>query len=165
MERIAKFEGDGAGSVAAQVKAVKDDLDAHKAAQATKEKAVDDKLAVIQGEANVEGSIKKALADAKAYTDTKESAINGLLGTKEDAATVDTAFGRIAKEVARATAAEEALGGRIDTANGKITALENTFSPLDNITPFAFLSSTIKSSTIDSFNSKFNVFFNVFNHF
>ena len=125
-ERIAKFEGDGAGSVAAQVKAVKDDLDAHKKAQATKEKQVDDKLAVIQGEANVEGSIKKALADAKAYTDTKESAINGLLGTKDDAATADTAFGRIAKEAARAKAAEEVLGDRIDTADGKIAALEAT---------------------------------------
>ena len=125
-ERIAKFEGDGAGSVAAQVKAVKDDLDAHKAAQATKEKQVDDKLAVIQGEANVEGSIKKALADAKAYTDTKESTINELLGTKDDAATVDTAFGRIAKEADRAKAAEEALGDRIDTADGKIAALEAT---------------------------------------
>ena len=125
-ERIAKFEGDGDGSVAAQIKAVKDDLDAHKAAQATKEKQVDDKLAVIQGEANVEGSIKKALADAKAYTDTKESTINGLLGTKDDAATVDTAFGRIAKEADRAKAAEEALGDRIDTADGKIAALEAT---------------------------------------
>ena len=125
-ERIAKFEGDGAGSVAAQVKAVADDLDAHKKAQVTKEKAVDDKLAVIQGEANVEGSIKKALADAKAYTDTKESTINGLLGTKDDAATVDTAFGRIAKEADRAKAAEEALGNRIDTADGKIAALEAT---------------------------------------
>ena len=125
-ERIAKFEGDGAGSVAAQVKAVADDLDAHKKAQVTKEKQVDGKLAVIQGEANVEGSIKKALADAKAYTDTRELAINGLLGTKEDAATVDTAFGRIAKEVARATEAEGALDGRLDTAEGKITALETT---------------------------------------
>lgn len=125
-ERIAKFEGDGEGSVAAQVKAVADDLKAHKEAQVTKEKAVDDKLAVIQGEANVEGSIKKALADAKSYTDTRESAINGLLGTKDDAATVDTAFGRIAKEVARATAAEEALGGRIDASNNRIAALEAT---------------------------------------
>ena len=116
----------GDNSVAAQVKVVADALDAHKKAQATKEKQVDDKLAVIQGEANVEGSIKKALADAKAYTDTKESAINGLLGTKDDAATVDTAFGRIAKEAARAKAAEEALGGRIDTADSKIAALEAT---------------------------------------
>ena len=114
------------GSVAAQVKAVADDLDAHKKAQVTKEKAVDDKLAVIQGEANVEGSIAKALKDAKDYTDTRETAINSLLGTKDDAAAVDTAFGRIAKEVARATEAEGALGGRIDTANGKIAALETT---------------------------------------
>ena len=125
-ERIAKFEGDGAGSVAAQVKAVADDLDAHKKAQVTKEKAVDDKLAVIQGEANVEGSIKKALADAKAYADAEDKKIEDLLGTKKDAAAVDTAFGRIAKEVARATAAEEALDGRLDTAEGKITALETT---------------------------------------
>ena len=52
-------------------------------------------------------------------------ALKALVGTKANTATDDTAFGRIAKEVARATAAEEALGGRIDTANGKITALEN----------------------------------------
>ena len=125
-ERIAKFEGDGEGSVAAQVKAVADDLDAHKKAQVTKEKAVDDKLAVIQGEANVEGSIKKALADAKAYADAEDKKIEDLLGTKKDAATVDTAFGRIAKEVARATEAEGALDSRLDTAEGKITALETT---------------------------------------
>ena len=125
-DRIAKFEGDGAGSVAAQVKAVQDDLDAHKAAQVTKEKQVDGKLAVIQGEANVEGSIKKALADAKAYADAEDKKIEDLLGGKEDAAAVDTAFGRIAKEVARATAAEEALDSRLDTAEGKITALETT---------------------------------------
>ena len=118
-DRIAKFES-GDNSVAAQVKAVKDDLDAHKKAQATKEKAVDDKLAVIQGEANVEGSIKKALADAKAYTDTKESAINGLLGTKEDAASADTAFGRIKAEAARATAAETALADRATALETKV---------------------------------------------
>lgn len=131
-ERIAKFEGDGEGSVAAQVKAVADDLKAHKAAQVTKEKAVDDKLAVIQGEANVEGSIKKALADAKSYTDTKESAINGLLGTKQDAATVDTAFGRIAKEAARATAAEEALAGDITGINSDISIIQ---AQLANLIP------------------------------
>ena len=125
-ERIAKFEGDGAGSVAAQVKAVADDLKAHKEAQVIKEKAVDDKLAVIQGEANVEGSIKKALADAKAYADAEDKKIEDLLGTKTDAAAVDTAFGRIAKEVARATEAEGALDSRLDTAEGKITALETT---------------------------------------
>lgn len=116
----------GDNSVAAQVKVVADDLKAHKAAQATKEAQVDGKLAVIQGEANVEGSIKKTLADAKAYADAEDKKIEDLLGTKKDAAAVDTAFGRIAKEVARATAAEEALDGRLDTAEGKITALETT---------------------------------------
>lgn len=110
----------GDNSVAAQVKVVADDLKDHKAAQVTKEAQVDGKLAVIQGEANVEGSIKKALADAKSYTDTREAAINGLLGTKEDAAAVDTAFGRIAAEVARATAAEEALGGRATALETKV---------------------------------------------
>ena len=120
-ERIAKFEGDGEGSVAAQVKAVADDLKAHKAAQVTKEKAVDDKLAVIQGEADVEGSIKKALADAKKYADDEDARIEALLGNKDDAKTAETAFGKIAAEAARATAAEEALGGRLTTAEGDIT--------------------------------------------
>ena len=119
-ERIAKFEGDGAGSVAAQVKAVADDLKAHKEAQVTKEAQVDGKLAVIQGEANVEGSIKKALADAKVYADAEDKKIEDLLGTKKDAAAVDTAFGRIAKEAARATAAEEALDGRVDALETKV---------------------------------------------
>ena len=120
----------GDNSVAAQVKVVADDLKAHKAAQATKEKAVDDKLAVIQGEANVEGSIKKALADAKSYTDTREAAINGLLGGKDDAAAVDTAFGRIAKEAARATAAEEALAGDITGINADITNMQAILNQL-----------------------------------
>lgn len=125
-ERIAKFEGSGEGSVAAQVKAVADDLKAHKAAQVTKEAEVDGKLNVIQGADTVDGSIAKALKDAKAYADAEDKKIEDLLGTKEDAAAVDTAFGRIAKEVARATEAEGALDGRLDTAEGKITALETT---------------------------------------
>lgn len=110
----------GDNSVAAQVKVVADALDAHKKTQATKEKQVDDKLAVIQGEANVEGSIKKALADAKAYADTEDGKIEALLGGKEDAAAVDTAFGRIAKEVARATVAEGALADRATALETKV---------------------------------------------
>ena len=125
-DRIAKFEGEGEGSVAAQVKAVADDLKAHKAAQVTKEAEVDGKLNVIQGADTVDGSIAKALKDAKAYADAEDKKIEDLLGTKDDAAAVDTAFGRIAKEVARATEAEGALDGRLDTAEGKITALETT---------------------------------------
>ena len=53
------------------------------------------------------------------------NSLKTLVGEKTDTSTADTVFGAIAKEAARATVAEEALGGRIDTANGKITALEN----------------------------------------
>ena len=52
-------------------------------------------------------------------------ALEALVGGKADTKDADTAFGKIAAEAARADAAEIALGGRIDTANGKITALEN----------------------------------------
>ena len=117
-ERIAKFEGNGAGSVAAQVQAVQDALNTEVQARKDADTALDGRLDTIEGEG--EGSIKKALADAKAYTDTRESAINGLLGGKDDAAAVDTAFGRIAKEVARATAAEEALAGRATALETKV---------------------------------------------
>ena len=117
-ERIAKFEGNGAGSVAAQVQAVQDALNTEVQARKDADTALDGRLDTIEGEG--EGSIKKALADAKSYTDTRELAINGLLGTKEDAATVDTAFGRIAKEVARATAAEEALANRATALETKV---------------------------------------------
>lgn len=110
-ERIAKFES-GDNSVAAQVKAVQDALNTEVQARKDADIALDGRLDTIEGEG--EGSIKKALADAKAYTDTRESVINGLLGSKDDAASADTAFGRIAAEVARATAAEEALDGRVD---------------------------------------------------
>ena len=52
-------------------------------------------------------------------------ALEALVGGKADTKDADTAFGKIAAEAARADAAEKALGGRIDTADGKITALEN----------------------------------------
>ena len=114
----------GDNSVAAQVQAVQDALNTEVQARKDADTALDGRLDTIEGEG--EGSIKKALADAKAYADTEDAKIEGLLGTKEDAASTDTAFGRIAKEVARATAAEEVLGGRIDTADSKIAALEAT---------------------------------------
>ena len=119
-----KAEGDQAATglcadVAANAAAIAAEVTARKNADT----ALDGRLDTIEGEG--EGSIKKALADAKAYADAEDKKIEDLLGTKDDATTKDTAFGRIAKEVARAKAAEEALGGRIDTANGKITALEN----------------------------------------
>ena len=114
----------GDNSVAAQVKVVQDALNTEVQARKDADTALDGRLDTIEGEG--EGSIKKALADAKAYADTEDAKIEGLLGGKEDAATADTAFGRIAKEAARAKTAEEALGGRIDTADSKIAALEAT---------------------------------------
>lgn len=68
----------------------------------------------------------------------KDIASAALLGTKDDASTVDSAFGRIAKEVADRTAAIEALdanvtstGGshvtvKVDEADGVITAVTVT---------------------------------------
>lgn len=47
-----------------------------------------------------------------------------LLGATTDASTQETAFGYIAKEKARAEAAETALGNRLTTAEGDIDALE-----------------------------------------
>ena len=92
-------------------------------------------------------STKSSAADAKAVVtvveadgkitsvslEDKDIASAALLGTKNDASTVDTAFGRIAKEVAAREAAIQALdanitstGGshvtvKVDEADGKIT--------------------------------------------
>ena len=131
-DRIAKFEGEGEGSVAAQVKAVADDLKAHKEAQVTKEAEVDGKLAVIQGADDVDGSIAKALKDAKAHADAEDAKIEALLGTKEDTSAKDTAFGKIVAEKERATAAEEALAGDITGINSDISTIQ---AQLANLIP------------------------------
>lgn len=51
-------------------------------------------------------------------------ALEALVGTVDDAKTEATVFGKIAAEADRAKVAEEALAGRVTTAEGKITALE-----------------------------------------
>lgn len=77
-------------------------------------------------------STKSSAADAKAVvtvveTDGKITSVSledkdiasaALLGTKNDASTVDTAFGRIAKEVADRTAAIEALNATVNSTGG-----------------------------------------------
>ena len=57
---------------------------------------------------------------AAADLDTLEA----LVGTVDDTKTEATVFGKIAAEADRAKVAEEALAGRVTTAEGKITALE-----------------------------------------
>ena len=64
------------------------------------------------------------IIDTKA-TAADLDALEALVGEAADTKDKATAFGKIAAEAARADAAEKALGGRIDTADGKITALEN----------------------------------------
>lgn len=77
-------------------------------------------------------SNKSSAADAKAVitvveTDGKITSVSfedkdiasaALLGKKEDASTVDTAFGRIAKEVAERKAAIQALDATVDSTGG-----------------------------------------------
>ena len=78
------------------------------------------KIKALQEKDSAQDEVISAKA-AAADLDALEALVGGKADTKDD----DTAFGRIAKEAARADAAEKALGGRIDTADGKITALEN----------------------------------------
>ena len=122
--------------VAELVKADTDNLEAAKKFAQDEDKKITDVIGTVSdtlASTTVFGKIK-LLQEKDAAQDqvinTKATAadldaLEALVGTKANTATDDTAFGRIAKEVARATAAEEALGGRIDTANGKITVLEN----------------------------------------
>ena len=57
---------------------------------------------------------------------TDLDALEALVGEKTDNKDADTVFGKIAAEAARATEAETALDGRLDTAEDKIAALEAT---------------------------------------
>lgn len=74
------------------------DLSAY--ATATRVKAVEDAVGVINGNASTAGSIAKALADAKAYTDSKDTAMNTRMTAAE---------GSITTHGTRIGAAENAL--------------------------------------------------------
>lgn len=109
------------------------------------------RLDVVQGEADVDGSIKKALADAKKYSDdnfVKNGTYAGLVGrvdvAEADIDKIEVALGkaedgtiksvdtRIQEAVNGVTGGAlkqaqddiDALEGRMDTAEGKITAVE-----------------------------------------
>lgn len=106
----------------------------------TAKKAVTDRLDIIEGEETVKGSIKKALKDAKTYTDTEIVALNATAGTqnvsegKHVAVEVVETAGKLTSlvvteddiasaasltaEISRATSAETALDGRLDVIEG-----------------------------------------------
>ena len=111
-------------SIAANKKAIEDEVARAKAA----EKVNADAIAILNGADNVEGSVAKALADAKSYADAEDKKIEDLLGTAADDKTTATAFGQIAAnadaitaEVERAKAAEKANSDAITVLNGDNT--------------------------------------------
>jgi hypothetical protein len=94
-------------------------------------KAIKERLDVIEGED--EGSIKKALADAKDYTD---EAFASKIGTAEDSKDETTVYGAIAK--VKADAAEDAtakvnglLNGQVATNAAAIAELRTADTHLD----------------------------------
>ena len=132
-DRLDALTGDGADSVAAQVKKVSDALDAHKTAQATKDKAQDDKiaaaegkLATLQGGANVVGSVantvEAAKTEIKATTDTlgtKVAALEGKVGDENSG---------LVKKVADLEAIN--AGTRLTSAEADIIAIQKQLANL-----------------------------------
>ena len=97
------------------------------------EKSLGDRLDVIEGEA--EGSIKKALADAKEYTDTKNTAMDSRVGALETAIgdggsvadKINTAIEGLDADITSA-AVEEGKGIQVQVveADGKVTGVNIT---------------------------------------
>ena len=94
--RIAKFEGTGEGSVAAQVKAVQDALDSFEEAQASVDQGQDKKIADLEAKFAGENSVDAKIAAVQAEVDTEEQ---------------------------RAAAAEAALDAKIAAINNKDTGI------------------------------------------
>ena len=97
------------------------------------EKGLGDRLDIIEGEA--EGSIKKALADAKEYTDTKNTAMDSRVGALETAIgdggsvadKINTAIEGLDADITSA-AVEEGKGIQVQVveADGKVTGVNVT---------------------------------------
>ena len=102
---VATLKGD-ATTVGSVAKAVADEA----ALRVAADEAIDARLDVIEGSG--EGSVAKALVDAKAYTDARELVINAEVATKAVKTEVDTALAaRYTK-----TEAEAMVDGKISTA-------------------------------------------------
>ena len=132
-DRLDTLVGDGAGSIAAKVQVVQKALDDHKTAQATKDKAQDDaidavegRLDVLEGGAEVEGSVAKAVADAK----TEIKAVTDGLGTK--VAALETTVGDKDSGLVKKVADLEAInaGTRLTSAEADITAIQKQLANL-----------------------------------
>lgn len=132
-DRLDALTGDGADSVAAQVKKVSDALDAHKTAQAIKDKAQDDaidavegRLDVLEGGAEVEGSVAKAVADAEGRIKVTTDALGGRVTTLET--TVGDSNSGLVKDVADLKAID--AGTRLTSAEASITAIQKQLANL-----------------------------------
>ena len=88
------------------------------------EKALAGRLTVVEGEG--EGSIKKALQDAKTYTDGKIGTIPGQVGQTTTSTVVAYVDAKVAAEQKRASDAESALDGRLDAIEASIGTSEKS---------------------------------------
>lgn len=114
------------------------------------EKDLDDRLKLVEGAVGSGGSVADAIKAAIEALDTPEAGVKGD-GTHVDV-TVKQVDGVItevvvaendiasaqglANEIARATAAEEGLDTRLDTAEGEIDALQSQILALEGVTHF-----------------------------
>lgn len=110
-------------------------LAAEKTRAEAAEKALAGRLDVVEGTGD--GSIKKALQDAKSYTDVKIGTIPAQVGQTATSTVVAYVDAKVKAEETRALVAESALDGRLDaieaslgssekSMNERVTALETT---------------------------------------
>lgn len=124
------------------LKAAQADLQAEITRAKAAEEALDGRLDVIEGEENVEGSIKKALKDAKAdaaanyATKATVSGIDTRVGTAEsDIDALETAVGtdehgnlvKVADRISAVNTAAGELAGRVTQAEKDIDAIEKDY--------------------------------------
>ena len=116
LKEMASTASDGSS-----VQSVLDALNAHKTAYDAKVKeleaadtALGERLDIIEGEADVEGSIKKALADAKVYADTQDVTLHETISTEIDN-DVKVVSDALSGEITRAKAAEKVNADAIAT--------------------------------------------------
>lgn len=134
---INTLKGTGDGSVKKALQDAKNYTDAEKTRATEAEKALDERLDIIEGAETVVGSVKKALKDAKSYTDVKIGTIPAQVGQTATSTVVAYVDAKVLAEQKRASDAESGLNTRLakietslgDTSqsmNARVTALETT---------------------------------------